>query len=306
MAAECGVRVVDAREHFIKELPKNPLVRRGGSTREPGRRKMPGKPMKIDYTPTVQAMEQTIVDLNTFLDQFTIGGGVHRGYIRVFNVGDHPAFAWDLGGRLYSQGQDSYQSLSSDERLKMTIDGEPVCEFDIRASYLTIFQARHGQPLDFKTYPDPYVLADLGAKAREAVKTFIAAAFGRGEFPTQWSKEMADRHRERTGKDLRKHHPLRTIRHTVGKAYPLLAELRSGQARPPIWSELMYLESEALLRTMLALKEEGVPSLSVHDSLIVQKSRERLARSLLESNYRATTSAAPHITLKSATGNEGD
>jgi hypothetical protein len=58
----------------------------------------------------------------------------------------------------------------------------------------------------------------------------------------------------------------------------------------------MYLESEALVRTMLALKDEGVPSLSVHDSLIVQKSRERLARSLLESNYRATASATPHIT----------
>jgi hypothetical protein len=49
-------------------------------------------------------------------------------------VGDHPAFAWNLGGRLYSQGQDSYQSLSSDQRLDMTIDGEPVCELDIRAS----------------------------------------------------------------------------------------------------------------------------------------------------------------------------
>jgi hypothetical protein len=67
----------------------------------------------------------------------------------------------------------------------MTIDGEPVCELDIRASYLTIFQARHGQALDFVAHPDPYVLPDLGAKAREVVKTFIAVTFGRGEFPTQ-------------------------------------------------------------------------------------------------------------------------
>jgi hypothetical protein len=301
MAGECGVPVTEVRDHFIKELPKNPLLQRGGSTREPGRRKMPGKPMKIDYTPTVQAMEQTIVDLNTFLDHFTIGGGAHRGYVRVFNVGDHPAFAWNLGGRLYSQGQDSYQSLSSDERLKMTIDGEPVCELDIRASYLTIFQARHGRPLDFAAHADPYVLPDLGEKAREAVKTFIAATFGRGEFPTLWSREMADRHRERTGGELRKHHPLSIIRAAVGEAYPLLAALRSSEERPPIWAELMFLESEALLRTMLALKGEGVPSLSVHDSLIVQKSRERLASSLLENNYTAITSAAPHITKKAHT-----
>jgi hypothetical protein len=50
------------------------------------------------------------------------------------------------------------------------------------------------------------------------VKTFIAATFGRGEFPSQWSKEMAERHRERTGKDLRKHHPFSVIRAAVGEA----------------------------------------------------------------------------------------
>jgi hypothetical protein len=83
MAAECGVLVADARDHFIKELPKNPLVRRGGSTREPGRRKMPGKPMKIDYTPIVQAMEQSIVDLNTFLDRFTIGERRRSSWLRM-------------------------------------------------------------------------------------------------------------------------------------------------------------------------------------------------------------------------------
>jgi hypothetical protein len=298
MAGECGVPVAEVRDHFIKELPKNPLVQRGGSTREPGRRKMPGKPMKIDYTPTVQAMEQTIVDLNTFLDRFTIGGGVHRGYVRVFNVGDHPAFRWNLGGRLYSQGQDSYQSLSSDERLKMTIDGEPVCELDIRASYLTIFQARHGRPLDFAGDHDPYVLPGLGANAREVVKTFIAATFGRGQFPARWSKDMSERHRERTGKELGKQYPLSIIRAAVAEAYPLLAGLRRGEQRAPVWAELMLLESEALLRTMLALKEEGVPSLSVHDSLIVQRSREPLARSLLASNYGAITCAGPHLTLK--------
>ena len=36
----------------------------------------------------------------------------------------------------------------------------------------------------------------------------------------------------------------------------------------------MYLESEAILRTMLALKALGIPSLSVQDSIIVQCRRE--------------------------------
>jgi hypothetical protein len=34
--------------------------------------------------------------------------------------------------------------MSGEERLKMTINGEPVAEIDIRASYLTIFLSMHG------------------------------------------------------------------------------------------------------------------------------------------------------------------
>jgi hypothetical protein len=297
VASECGVTPAEASDHFVRELPKQPLVLRGGSTREPGRRKMPGKKMKIDYTADVQALEQTIIDLNNFLDQFSIKGGVHRGYVRIFNLGDYPAFAWNLGGRMYSQGQDSYQSLSSEKRLQMTIDSEPVSELDIRASYLTIFQARHGQPLDLSDGKDPYVLPGrgLGTKAREAVKTFIAATFGRGEFPTKWSKEMSERHRERTGRKLGTHFPLTTVRAAVAEAYPLLAALRRTEERAPIWAELMFVESEAVLGTMLALKERGVPSLTVHDSLLVLQRHKAIASELLRANYEAITTATPII-----------
>ena len=50
----------------------------------------------------------------------------------------------------------------------------------------------------------------------------------------------------------------------MAAVYPLLlAELRDDEAQPPIWAKLMYLESEAVLRTMLALKDLNIPSLSV-------------------------------------------
>jgi hypothetical protein len=114
----------------------------------------------------------------------------------------------------------------------------------------------------------------------------------------KWSKDTGERHRERTGKALGKQYPLSIIRAAVTQAYPLLAELRSSEERPPIWAELMYLESEAVLRTMLALKEEGVPSLSVHDSLIVPVSHEERARKMLVDIYAATTTATPQVTLK--------
>ena len=41
----------------------------------------------------------------------------------------------------------------------MTINGEPVCEIDIRASYLTIYHSWFDQELDLTR--DPYVLPGL-------------------------------------------------------------------------------------------------------------------------------------------------
>jgi hypothetical protein len=106
-----------------------------------------------------------IVELNEFIDQFVIrAGGTHRGYYRQFECGDHQQFECNLGGRLYSQdGKHSYQQLAGVERRKMTINGKPVCEVDVRASTLTIFQASVGQPLDFSNNPDldPYALPGL-------------------------------------------------------------------------------------------------------------------------------------------------
>jgi hypothetical protein len=154
LAAQHVIQPAEVNKHFIRGLPEHPLVLRGGSTRAPEGYKIPGKVMKITREGGLAAMEQTIVDLNKFIDQFDIRGGTHRGYIRVFNLGDRTGFNWKLGGRFYSLGEDSYQQMKSGERLKMTIDGKPVCELDIKASYLTIFQSLGGRPLDFANNPD--------------------------------------------------------------------------------------------------------------------------------------------------------
>jgi hypothetical protein len=49
-----------------------------------------------------------------------------------------------MGGRLYSYGEANNQQTELADRLKMTINGERVCEIDIRANYLTIFHALYG------------------------------------------------------------------------------------------------------------------------------------------------------------------
>jgi hypothetical protein len=90
------------------------------------------------------------------------------------------------------------------------------------------------------------------------------------------------------------------VRDAVAKAYPLLAGLRQDDAEPPIWARLMYLESEAVFQTVLALKDLNIPCLPVHDSLIIPRDKEQTARDIdiLSVLYEDATAATPHIVVK--------
>src|SRR5258706_1983986 len=195
-------------------------------------------------------MEQAIIDLNAFIEKFDIRGGAHRGFVRIFNCGDDPGFRWNLGGRLYSQeDKTSYQQMDNAERLKMTIDGKSVRELDIKASYLTIFHAQEGQPLDFTANRDPYALPELRDVTgevikRDVVKAFITVAFGKGRFPGRWPKKTISSYEEKHGEDLRRY-SVRKVRDAVARAYPRLARLHKDSAQPvdghpppPIWARL--------------------------------------------------------------------
>jgi hypothetical protein len=293
LAAQYGILPREADKHFVLPLPTQPL-RLKRCSRWKGPDKITGTAMEIVYTDKVTALERTIIDLNDFIDGFDIRGGRHRGYIRQFECGDHRQFEWNLGGRLYSVRADSYQQIGGAERLKMTINDRPVCELDVRASALTIFQAIHGQPLDFFNNLDPYRFRELSNAPRELVKTFINATFGKGQFPTRWPRE----YELKTAHSLGKRHPISQVRDAVAKAYPALAALRRDDPQPPIWARLQFLESEAVLRSMLALQAEGVPSLSVHDSLVVPLDSEQLARDALSQAYNAIAGARPFIVTR--------
>jgi hypothetical protein len=95
-----------------------------------------GKP--VDYGDDLRAaMQVRLVErLNEFWSQHTIKGTItvtrrdgatytgpmiHRGFRRDFNCCDVPVseYGWNLGGRLYSPGETSYQQASQADRLTM-------------------------------------------------------------------------------------------------------------------------------------------------------------------------------------------
>ena len=87
----------------------------------------------------------------------------------------------------------------------MTINGEEVCEIDIRASYLTIFHALYGEPFDATN--DPYDVPGLGPEARDVVKMWVTASFGNNAPIEKWPRELVAKYRERTGQSLGKRYP---------------------------------------------------------------------------------------------------
>ena len=83
-------------------------------------------------------MATEIKAINAYLNRQRYEGGIFSGLRRVFNEADAPGFNWDRGGRLYAVGGE-LQMMKKRDRLAMRINGEPVVELDVNASFLRIF-----------------------------------------------------------------------------------------------------------------------------------------------------------------------
>ena len=263
------------------------------------------KPSKrTPNTPRIEKLRSDLAELNTFFSKQTLDPSTikHLGWIRLFH-GYTEGYRWNKGGRLYSQpqGPSCYQSQPKAERLKMRVNGESVTEIDISSSYLTIFYSLCDQQLD--TTRDAY--ADILGPTqldRHLAKFWINASFGNSKLLSAWSKSVVQSlEAQLAKKELsgfeRKHYPMKRIREKVLQRHPLL-EKWGGEigGRVRGYGDLMYLESEAIIGAMLTLmRDHQVPSLPVHDSLIVPASRFKLAKEALVQNFRKQTGVVPRL-----------
>jgi len=293
--AEQGVSPTAVLDHFEFEydLPEHPVQLRRRKLRTSYRTTEPvGRPMEFERTPVVMGMEHAISELNEFFAKQTLRGGVHEGYIRIFQNGDDPDFDWNKGGRLYSQHfTGSYQVMSGTRRRKMTINGEPVAEIDISGSYLTIFLSLHGLQLNLTE--DPYGLPGLGLEHRGAVKQWFVGTFGNKKPIRRWPKDMLD-----DDPGLRQYRAAE-ITEAVFTKYPVLKSWGEPlNGRVYSWADLMWLESAVMVATMLDLMHHHkTPSLSVHDSLIVPVSKAEVASEALRGRFQAQQKVAPRLKI---------
>ncbi len=59
------------------------------------------------------------------------------------------------------------------------------------------------------------------------------------------------------------------------------------------WADLMYFESTAMLNAMRYLMSQGIPSLSVHDALIVPVSGRERGEFAIKTAYHGACGAQP-------------
>jgi hypothetical protein len=298
LAAEHRITSENVLDHFDYGLPKEPLQKRAASIRDDNGRKVRGKLMKFAPDDRSRKLEADVRELNEYLSKQAFGGGcVHRGYLRIFQNGDDPRFNWDRGGRLYSQPPiKNYQQQKDTKRLQMTINDSPVVEIDLRASYLTIFHAWHGVQLDADT--DPYVIPEFGAEARDVVKLCVAATFGSITPLRKWPSDLLKNYEKENKRPLdRKRYPVAKLREKIIDRHPLLDRWgKPLDGRVRTWADLMFDESRVIVDTMLWLmRRKDVPSLAVHDSLMVAQEHEELTAKTLRAIYFGHLKVVPLV-----------
>jgi hypothetical protein len=201
-----------------------------------------------------------------------------------------------LHGRWYAAGSDGlYQTLPQEMRSALRIGGEAVVELDVKASHLTILRGLAGFPALER---DPYQLPGV---PRSAAKRWALETMGKGHPVTRWASKTPDADRaqdvRKVGEAMIAAHP-----YLAAPAEVVPAELvdRLGAPQPDalVWYYLAAVEATGMTTAMRHLREVGVLSLPVHDSLIVPESAREAARQAIVTGFQAACGVAPEVEAK--------
>ena len=271
-ATLAGLEVNQYKRHF-KIKPKLQQVLVKASSQRYRRQKFSGRTIKYERTEHTKALKRQVGAVNSFLMGQSYYGFEFYGLRRIFNEGDRPDFNWNMGGRLYAASQYNYQTLKKAERLKLKINGEAVAEVDINASFLRILHSLR----DF-SLPDGEDIYQIDRLDRSIVKAWITSTLGFMKFHRGWP-ELALETMSKTGLARKDIPSYPSITPLILERFPVLKDWGTCGIR---WSNLMFEESEAVIETMVALQNESIPSLPVHDSIIVPQSQVEQAQFVLQ------------------------
>ena len=289
IAEKAGVEGEAVTKHFPPQLPKQVIEVRARSQNDRGH-KIKGRKLKFTHTDKSKAIAAELRELNQFLVSFDLDGAGFSGFRRLFHQGDIEGFDFQWGGRLYGVGDFNYQVMKKTDRPNLLINGEPISEIDINASYLSILHGISGYAL-----PDREDIYDIGGEDRTLVKTWVASTIGHHTFHTRWPKN-AIQELKSAGIKKPKSMTMPSLQPIILEHFPMLVDWPSQRVT---WADLMFIESEIVIGTMLELMQSyGAPSFPVHDSIIVRKSDTELALDILSQKFSSKTGIRPKLKVK--------
>lgn len=287
MAQRHGLNAENVREAFTIQfpaeppaLPNPPLKLTSIPIRLRGRRHNAGDgvslPVNID-DPAVCTMLEQLREANEVLAAHIFAGCTQPRLYRAFREN------FTLGGRWITAGALPIQQMNVADRLKITIDGKPVAEVDVKASHLSILAAFAGMK---QIKGDPYDIKGPWEKlsnARDLIKAVVVRILGSGKllqsFPDGMRQKMA----------IPQAVKMAEISEALAEQYPFLREPGEvlGVPNDRVALRLQFLEAEAVGAAMNHAWIQDVPAVPVHDSLIVPERYAKAAATDLWLAYRA-------------------
>ncbi|MCU6453978.1 hypothetical protein LPN01_07805 [Sphingomonas sp. A2-49] len=286
-----GITVADREKHFqykpaMDDIP--PVQLRATLDKDRGKPRR-GKKLKVDTAnPVVAGHVNQIRRINEYVHRQTVIGpkqdrldiALYRG----FNLGDAPGHNYTKGGRVYA----AYQSFERADRDHITINGLSTIEVDISACFLTIVHYLLKRPFSGKN--DPYAGPSIH---RDIVKAWVNLTIGYGQYHTRWPQEAIDRLEEKGHNNVRKTHPIASVKEEVLTNIPIVGEWVESIYT---WADLFFIESQIVIRTIERLAfEYNVPCLPIHDAVRVPVKQVVLAKEVLRESFSHYTGLMPIV-----------
>ena len=295
MVYEADKTFVSPKLRFKCHGAGQPVIVRSKTTRR-GNKKSEGKRLpRRGFLPKIAGLEKQVQAINDFHKNHPLvfPNDVERSRCRrIFNNG-----SLTVGGRLYGP----WQQMDEDERLTCRIDGERLCEIDLKASYLSIAHAilvDEGD-LGFDPYERVKCVKEANNKDRKhqlrglvklLVVTYVSQSMHHPE------KEALTKYPQ--GKNVRDEltgvseffsvrerfdvcEPVEFYKNQILEAFPFLINIQQCPY------DVMYMESEVMLTSIDNLNKKGIPAYPVHDCLLVKLSdKDSAVEELIQSQIR--------------------
>lgn len=286
-AAKRGVYVTDWIDHWTESTkgataaePQHDTIALKATKRSALGRKDNAKRLPIpENCLTAKRLRIEMEQLNQAIFSHAITGTSFTGLMRIFNNGDVDNYAWDKGGRFFSlPGCRPYEQLPYAHRLeRIRMNGQQVCEVDIRASHLTLLHSLLHMPM--APEGDPY---DVEGVERNVAKQWCTHVLGSGNTDSRrWGPKAKEAYALlHGGRELQMDFPMAKVGEKVMAKHPVF-KLLQGSGIQSV--DLQFHESEVLRLAMTDLLASNIPALPMHDALIVPfKERQSASEAILK------------------------